>query len=141
MPDRLDALRQAARAKHEQTLRRAETARRTLARSREPVTVRGVADAARVSRSWIYQQPQLLAEISQLRQPGPGNRLAIPASQKATTDSLRQQLHAYREEITRLRAQITDLNDQLARHLGAARTAAVTGQMTAVQDMSTTPRP
>jgi uncharacterized coiled-coil protein SlyX len=141
MPDRLPPLHQAARARHDQTLRRAEAALRSLARRGEPVTVRGVADTARVSRSWIYQQPRLLAEIKQLRQPRPGKHPAVPASQKATIDSLRQQLHAYREEITRLRAQVTDLHDQLARQLGTARTAAITQQITAVQDMSTTPRP
>jgi Family of unknown function (DUF6262) len=60
MPDRIQALRQAAQARHEQTLRRAEAALNSLARRGEPVTVRGVADAARVSRSWTYQQPRLL---------------------------------------------------------------------------------
>ena len=141
MPDHLGPLHQAARDRHEQTLRRAQAALRNLARRGEPVTVRGVADTARVSRSWIYQQPQLLAEINRLRQPGPRKPPGVPASQKATIDSLRQQLHAYREEITRLRGQITDLHEQLARQLGDARTAAITGRTTAVQDMSTTRRP
>ena len=141
MPDRIQALRQAAQARHEQTLRRAEAALNSLASHGRPVTVRGVADTARVSRSWIYQQPRLLAEIDRLRQPGPGKGPGVPASQKATIGSLRQQLRAYREEITRLRAEITSLRDQLARQLGTARTAEMTGKITAVQDMSTTPRP
>jgi len=141
MADRIQALRQAARARHEQTLRRAEAALTSLARHGKPVTVSGVAETAGVSRSWIYQQPQLLAEINRLRQPRPGSKPGVPASQKATTGSLRQQLRAYREEITRLRAEITSLRDQLARQLGTARTAAITGKLTAVQDMSTTPRP
>ncbi|MGO8728694.1 MAG: DUF6262 family protein [Streptosporangiaceae bacterium] len=141
MPDRIQALRQAAQARHEQTLRRAEAALNSLARRSEPVTVRGVADAARVSRSWIYQQPRLLAEIDRLRQPRPDKQCAVPASQKATIDSLRQQLHAYRDEITRLRAEIASLREQLARQLGAARTAAITSQIGNVLDMSTTPKP
>jgi cell division septum initiation protein DivIVA len=139
--DRVQRLRQAAKARHEQTLRRAEAAVNSLSRRGEPVTVRGVADAARVSRSWIYQQPLLLAEISRLRQHGPGQRTSVPASQKATVDSLRQQMHAYRDEITRLRAEIADLREQLARQLGTARTAAITSRITPVQDMSTTPKP
>jgi len=65
----------------------------------------------------------------------------VPASQKATVDSLRQQLRAYRVEITRLRAEITSLNEQLARHLGAARTAGMTGRPAVVKDMSTMPNP
>jgi uncharacterized coiled-coil protein SlyX len=141
MPDRIQALRQAAQARHEQTLHRAEAALNSLARRGKPVTVRGIADAARVSRSWIYQQPHLVAEISRLRQLRPDKPRAAPASQKATIDSLRQQLHAYRDEITRLRAEIASLNEQLARHLGAARTAAITSRIGNVLDMSTTPEP
>jgi hypothetical protein len=141
MPDRLQRLREAAQTRHEQTLRRAEAALRSLARRGDPVTVRGIADTARVSRSWIYQQPRLLAEIDRLRQPRPAQRPSVPASQKATTDSLRHQLHAYREEITQLRAEITNLREQLARQLGATSTAAITGRVQAVQDMSTTQRP
>jgi uncharacterized coiled-coil protein SlyX len=141
MPDRIQALRQAAQARHEQTVHRAEAALNSLARRGEPVTVRGVADAARVSRSWIYQQPRLLTQISQLRQPRPDKRRAVPATQKATIDSLRQQLHAYRDEITRLRAEIASLHEQLARQLGAARTAAITSRIGNVLDMSTTQKP
>jgi len=140
MADRIQRLRQGPQARHDRTLRRAEAARSSLARRGEPVTVRGVADAARVSRSWIYQQPRLLAEISRLRQPTPGKRPSMPDSQKATIDSLRQELHAYREEITRLRVEITSLHQQLARQLGAARTAAITACTTNVQDMSMTSR-
>ena len=140
MPDRLQRLHQAAQARHEQTLRRAEAALRSLARRGEPVTVRGLADTARVSRSWIYQQPGLLAEIGRLRQARPITKPGVPASQKATIDSLRQQLHVYREEITRLRAEIASLHEQLARQLGAARTAAITSRTGNVVDMSTTPR-
>jgi hypothetical protein len=141
MPDRIQALREAVQARHETTVRRAEAALSSLARRGEPVTVRGVADAARVSRSWIYQQPQLLAEIDRLRQASPASKHGVPASQKATVDSLRQQLHTYRAEITRLRAEITSLREQLARHLGATRTAATTGRPAVVKDMSTTPNP
>lgn len=50
----------------------------------------------------------------------------MPAAQRASVESLRQQLHAYRDEIARLRAENQALNEQLARHLGAARAAAVT---------------
>ena len=141
MPDRVQALREAAQARHKQALRRAEAALSSLARRGEPVTVRGVAKAARVSRSWIYQQPRLLADIDRLRQARPASNGGVPASQKATTDSLRQQVHAYRQEITRLRAEINSLKEQLARHLGAARTAAMTGRPAVVKDMSTTSNP
>jgi uncharacterized coiled-coil protein SlyX len=126
MPDRIERLREAAQARHDDTLRRARATLRALARRSEPVTVRGVANAAGVSRSWLYRQPQLLAEIDRLRQSPRAQGRSVPASQRATVESLRQQLHAYRAELARLRAENQALNEQLARHLGTARAAAVT---------------
>ena len=126
MPDRIERLREAAQARHDETLRRAQAALRVLARRSDPITVRGVANAAGVSRSWLYRQPQLLAEIDRLRQPPRAHGRSVPASQRASVESLRQQLHAYREELARLRAENQELNEQLARHLGTARAAAVT---------------
>ncbi|MGH3305033.1 MAG: DUF6262 family protein [Streptosporangiaceae bacterium] len=126
MADRIERLRQAAQARHDDTLHRARTTLRALARRGEPITVRGVASAARVSRSWLYRQPQLIAEIDRLRQPRPARRPSVPATQRASIESLRQQIHAYREEITRLRAENQALSEQLARQLGTARAAAVT---------------
>lgn len=128
MPDRIERLRAAAQVRHDDTLRRAQTTLRSLARRSEPITVRGVATAAGVSRSWLYRQPQLLAEIDQLRQTRPTRGPSVPLSQRASTDSLRQQLHAYRDELARLRAENKALADQLARHLGDARAAAITSR-------------
>lgn len=79
-----------------------------------------------MSRAWLYNQPELRDQIERHRQanlPQPQNR---PQGQLATTDSLRQQLHAYREEIARLRAENRALTDQLAGHLGTQRTANIT---------------
>ena len=125
MTDHTQQLCESAPRPHDDALRRAQATLRTLARRDEPVTVRSVADAARVSRSWLYRQPHLLAEIHRLRQPRSNSKPSVPANQRATIECLRHQLHAYREQITRLRAEITDLNEQLARHIGAARTAAI----------------
>ena len=44
------------------------------------------------------------------------------------------------EEITRLRAEIASLREQLGPQLGSVRTAAITGRTPNVLDMSTTPR-
>jgi Family of unknown function (DUF6262) len=129
MPDRIQRLREAARSRHERTLRRAEAALRALAHRGDPVTVHDAARLAGVSRSWLYQQPQLLAEINRLRELPPSSRgPRARASQRATVDSLRQQLHAYREEITRLRAENKALTEQLARYLGATRATATTSR-------------
>ena len=45
--------------------------------------------------------------------------------QRASADSMRQQLHVYREELARLRAESTALKEQLARQLRTARAASV----------------
>ena len=126
MPDRVDRLREAAQARHEATLRRATNALQRLARRGEQVTFRRVAETAGVSRSWLYRQPQLREEITRLRDTTTGRPGTLPAAERATTDSLRQQVRAYRDEVSRLRTENQELRDQLARHLGVARVAAVT---------------
>jgi uncharacterized coiled-coil DUF342 family protein len=125
MSDRVERLREAARTRHETTLRRAENALQRLVKRGDAITYRRLAEAAGVSRSWLYRQPALRQEIDRLRASAnrPGR---LPAAERATVDSLRQQLRAYREEITRLRSENQELREQLARHLGAARAAAVT---------------
>jgi hypothetical protein len=67
----------------------------------------------------------------------PGHAQPRPRDQSATVESLRQQRHAYREEIGRLRADNCAL-DQLARRLGAERTDNVTGPRAS---SATCPRP
>jgi Family of unknown function (DUF6262) len=126
MPDRIEILREAAQARHDATLRRAEATLRTVVRHGAPITFRGFADAAGVSRSWLYRQPQLREQIEQLRQQQTSKGPTVPPAERATADSLRQQIHAYREEITRLTKENQALYEQLARRLGAARAAAVT---------------
>ena len=126
MADRVDPLREAAQTRHEATQRRATNALQRLARRGEPVTFRRLAETAGVSRSWLYRQPQLRAEITRLRDTTVGRPGTLPSAERATADSLRQQLRTYRDEISRLRTENQELRDQLARHLGAARAAAPT---------------
>jgi hypothetical protein len=126
MSDRVERLREAAQARHETTMRRAEDAMQRLVKRGDPVTYRRVAETAGVSRSWLYRQPALRREIDRLRDTTANRPGRLPAAERTSIDSLRQQLHTYREEITRLRNENQELRDQLARHLGAARAAAVT---------------
>ena len=126
MADRVERLREAAQARHDATLRRAENTLQRMAKRGDPVTLNRVAETARVSRSWLYRQPTLRREIDRLRNATTTRPGVLPSAERASTDSLRQQLHTYREEITRLRSENQELREQLARHLGAARAAAVT---------------
>lgn len=106
--------------------RRDAATRRTIAviaehdRTGTPITVAGVASAAGVSRSWLYEQPVLLAQITRLRDT-PTTAAPVPAAQRASDESLRQRLNAARAEIERLRADNTLLRDQIARVLGEQR--------------------
>jgi hypothetical protein len=85
------------------------------------VTVAGVAHAAGVSRSWLYEQPDLLAHIVRLRDSGAAG-VPIPVAQRASEESIRQRLDAARAEIERLRTENAALRDQVARTLGEQRT-------------------
>jgi hypothetical protein len=123
--DRVEQLRLAARARHDTTLARATLALQALAGGDQPVTFGRLARAARVSRSWIYQQPELRHQVEQLRR-SPPKRPNPRSAQRASDDSLRQQLHLYQEEIARLKTENRSLKEQLARQLGATRAASVT---------------
>ena len=126
MPDRVERLREAAQARHEATLRRAKNALASMTRRGEPITFRRVAETAGVSRSWLYRQQELREEINRLRHASQGRPGVLPSAERATADSLRQQMRTYRDEITRLRIENQELREQLARQLGNTRAAAVT---------------
>ena len=126
MPERAEALRRAARARHDGAAARAEAALEALQRQASPVNFGQVAKAAGVSRCWLYRQPELRQKIERLRGEPPQKRRPSQGTQRASADSLRQQLHVYRDELARLRAENTALKEQLARQLGAARAASVT---------------
>jgi TolA-binding protein len=126
MADRLQGLREAAQARHDATLRRAENTLRQLAKKGGPITFRRVAEEAGVSRAWLYRQDELRAQIDQLRATPASRASSLPAAERATVDSLRQQLRAYRSEIARLRLENQTLREQLAHHLGSRRAGANT---------------
>lgn len=106
---------------------RAEAALEALQRQRRPVNFSQLAKAAGVSRYWLYNQPELRQKIEHLRGELP-QKHARPSNkaQHASAGSLRQQLHIYRDELVRIRAENAALKQQLARQLGAARAASVT---------------
>lgn len=125
---------EASHQRRKMALERARRAIRRLDRTGQAVTFCAVADEAGVSRSWLYREPTIRAEIERLRasRPGPGR---VPAAQRTSTESLHQRLEAIRGEISRLREENQTLRDQLARKLGHDRAA---GTLRAhVSDMST----
>ena len=64
---RPDPLSEAAARRHELTRAKALQALRELDRAGTPVTFAGVAQAAGVSRSWLYTQPDISDQIRRLR--------------------------------------------------------------------------
>jgi hypothetical protein len=114
-------LARAAADRHRATVARAHDAIEGLDRAGLAVTFCAVADAASVSRSWLYRHPDIRDLITRLRS-AQSRSTTTPAAQRASTESLRQRLDATRAEITHLRAENTRLRDQLARQLGEQRT-------------------
>jgi len=95
-----------------------------------PITLDGLARQAGVSRSWLYTQHDLRAEVERLRRRHqPAARAAVPPErQRATEASLLARLQAATERIHRLEHDNHQLRDALARALGEHRTTNITGR-------------
>ncbi|WP_370500075.1 DUF6262 family protein [Mycolicibacterium sp. jd] len=114
----------AARQRHELTRAKALAALHELDRTGQPITFSTVADAAGVSRSWLYAQTDVKDEIRRLRarnQPRPTP--TIPSRQQSSDQSLRERL----DIALRRNRELTDENQRLRRQLavvlGQNRTA------------------
>jgi hypothetical protein len=122
---RPDPLSEAAARRHELTRSKAVQALRELNRSGTPVTFARVAQAAGISRSWLYTQPDISTQIRRLRQEtkAAGSADGIPAAQRATDASLRARLAAALDRNRQLAGENARLRRQLARALGEQRSA------------------
>ncbi|MFG1711146.1 DUF6262 family protein [Nonomuraea sp. M3C6] len=123
--DRADRLAAHARARHQQTLQRAETTLADMVKDGEPVTISRLASKAAVSRAWIYTQPDLRAQIEQLQQHPQRQSVSRDSTSvnRATTESLRRRLTLALETLTQLRAENQQLRQDLARVHGQLRQA------------------
>ena len=122
-PDRrTTALHAAAQRKREAARSRVSDALRALDARGDEITFQAVARAAQVSRQWLYTQPQLRAEIEQLRATNEqdGARPA-PTRERASENSLRHRNRALLDENQRLRAENATLRQELAVALGDLR--------------------
>jgi len=117
---------EAAHRRGEYTRSKAVQALRAMEAAGERITFETIAKRAGVSRSWLYTQPDLRAEVERLRtthRRGPG--YPIPARQRASDASLLRRLEAANARIRRLTEENQQLREQLARALGAQRAATV----------------
>src|SRR5674536_274056 len=120
----------AARQRAEQTRARAVRALRRLDETGKSITFEAVAAEAGVSRSWLYSQQDIRAEIQALRtrrQPSPAAPLT-PQRQRATEASLLRSLEATSQRMRHLEEDNRQLRQALAEALGSARTAQTTGK-------------
>ena len=111
-----------AQQRHQETRDKATQALRALARQGGAVTFQIVAKKAQVSRSWLYTQDDISAEIRRLRnlQRGKGGT-PLPASQRATETSLLRRLEISNERVRDLTIENQRLRRQLERTLGRLR--------------------
>ena len=115
---------QAAARRAADTRKRARAALQRLDRDGDPITFTAVAAAANVSRSWLYRDPDLRAEIARLRDAHrPAAGPSVPAAQRATHDSLQRRVEALLDANHALRAENTALREQVALALGEQRAA------------------
>jgi uncharacterized protein DUF6262 len=88
-PDNTAPIIAAARRRRELTRAKAIRALRELSHAGTPVTFEAVAREAGVSRSWLYAQPDIRAEIQQLRDATARTPARpVPSRQRASDTSL-----------------------------------------------------
>ena len=126
--DNRAALAAATRHRSHSTRQRARAALRRLDADGTRITLTAVATAAGVSRSLLYRDPDLRAEIDQIRARDPLGTTRRPAAEQASDASLQQRLAAALEDNHHLRDQNRQLAEQVAALLGEQRA-------------TTTPRP
>jgi hypothetical protein len=113
-PDAVGGLAAAAQRKRDAALGRARTALRELDDRGAAITFQAVARHAKVSRQWLYQQPDLRAEISRLRALERDRPTDGPGRERSTEASLRSRVQSLLDENQRLRAENADLKTELA---------------------------
>jgi Family of unknown function (DUF6262) len=118
----------AAQRRHALTRAKAIQALRKLDHAGTPITFETIARTAGGSRSWLDNQPDIRTEIQRLRDatrraPAP----PIPATQRATADSLRRRLEATNERLRQLTEDNQRLRRQIAQALGDRRATKAPG--------------
>lgn len=112
----------AAQRRHEATRAKATQALRDLDREGGGITFRIVAQRAQISRSWLYTQPDICAEIRRLRDLQQGAvGVPLPASQRSTNASLLRRLEVANARVRDLTTKNQQLRKQLEHALGQLR--------------------
>lgn len=119
----------ATRRRAAATRKRAVAALRRMDKAGASITFDSVAKEAQVSRSWLYNQPDLRAEVEHLRArrgpASPGRQ--VPDRQRASDASLLLRLESAAERIRHLETENKQFRETLALALGERRAANVLG--------------
>ena len=111
-----------ARRRSEDARRRTMATLRRIDSTAGPVSFDTVARQAGVSRSWLYTQPAIRAEIERLRERrSPLPARAVPERQRISDASLRSRLAEANARVRELQAENQRLRTALAEALGINR--------------------
>ncbi len=112
----------ATRRRSMATHKRAVAALHRMDTAGTPINFDAVARQAGVSRSWLYSNPEVRAEIVRLRhRERPTAHRAVPDRQRATDPSWKRRLELATERIRHLEAVNKRLRDALSEALGEHR--------------------
>jgi hypothetical protein len=115
--DRIATLRQAAAAKRDAAVARAEAGIRALAKTGQPITFRAVAAAGGVSVDFLYRHPGLRARIERLRghKPAPTRHSPGEPGDRApgVVATLTARLTELRRELAETKAQLAAAHGEL----------------------------
>jgi len=122
-PDNSSHLADAARRRSQQAADQARKAIRRLDRQGQAINIQAVAQAAGVSRSFLYRHQELRDEIDRLRPQHVTGRGRLPAALRSTDDSHQARTETLRAEIIRLTEENRWLRHQAETLLGERRAA------------------
>lgn len=131
-PDNSHHLRAAARQRSAEAHDRVTKALEEMNKTGGPETVSALARAARVSRSWLYTQPDLLAQLQE--QVNAPRTSPTGSSTRSSGESLHRRLHLAHQRIRQLTDENKHLHERLARAHGALRLATRTNGTGLTQD-------
>ncbi|CAA9396348.1 MAG: hypothetical protein AVDCRST_MAG93-9991 [uncultured Chloroflexia bacterium] len=108
----IEGLRQHARQRHQETVRRTEDGIQRLIRENRPVNFKAVAETAGVSTAWLYQQPRIKQRIQQLRAQRMSETM-VDAKVRASDASKDAMITTLRQRVKQVEAENRDLRKQL----------------------------
>jgi hypothetical protein len=127
----------AAQRRRADTFERARRALSELAATGKRHTTAQIAAHAKVSRSWLYAQPELREQIRRLTTVPDNDRPATERTERGSDASLRQRLTLTHERIRELDNENRQLRDQIAHLHGQLRATRVTDSVHEANDLVT----